>query len=233
MSYLGFVNRCGGSGILTPDLKTSLIDSEASVSAAQKLFRLGGYAPQSFSEAVFEKGKIGFIEMGPWKIADYEKYSERYGWEVGYTTALPFTAGGNRGATIGLYDLVVTNKQSDPQKMALAADFIRFVTTGDEYQLTFASPQNLIPTTQSGVKDDFYSGEVWQIYIEQLRNGVARPGSPVWPNIENTLGNFVTKLVQQKFRNEKDVAVNCIAYNAQLQEALDEVYSADTEKEEQ
>ncbi|MDE6505332.1 MAG: extracellular solute-binding protein [Clostridia bacterium] len=233
MSFLGYVNRCGGEGILSGDLQTSLLEGEASISAAQKIFKLGEYCPASFSEAVFEKGKIGFIEMGPWKIADYESYSQRYGWEVGYTTALPFTEGGNRGAAIGLYDLVVTNKQSEPQKMALAADFAKFVTTNDEYQLMFATPQNLIPATQTAGQDSFYSGEVWQVYIEQLRNGVARPGSPVWSSIESTLGNFVTKLVQQKFRNEKDVAMNCIAYSAQIQEALDDIYGGNTEKEEQ
>ena len=233
MTYLGFINRCGGSGILSADLTKSLLDSDESIDAAQKIFKLGKYCPTSFSEAVFEKGQLGFIEMGPWKIADYESYSERYGWEVGYTTALPFTEGGNVGSTIGLYDLVVTNKQSEPQKMALAADFVKFVTTTDKYQLMFATPQNLIPTTQSAVTDEFYSGEVWQVFIEQLRHGVARPGSPVWSSIETTLGNFVTKLVQQKFKNDRDVMNNCIGYSDMIQEALDEIYGGQTVQEEQ
>lgn len=224
MTYLAYVNRCGGEGILSSDLKTSLIDGEASVYAAQKIFGLGQYCPTSFSEAVFEKGKIGFIEMGPWKIEDYERYSERYGWEVGYTKALPFTEGGKTGSTIGLYDLVVTNKQKEPQKMALAADFAKFVTTSNEYQLTFATPQNLIPTTRSGVEDDFYSGDTWQVYIDQLYDGVARPGSPVWPSIEKTLGDFVTKLVQRKFSDDDDVMINCFGYSAQIQDVLDETY---------
>lgn len=224
MTYLGYLNRCGGEGILSSDLQTSLIDSEASISAAKKIFGLGQHCPTSFSEAVFEKGNIGFIEMGPWKIADYESYSQRYGWEVGYTTALPFFEGGNRGSVIGLYDLVVTNNRKEPQKMALAADFVKFVTTTDEYQLLFATPQNLIPTTQTAVGDEFYSGDIWQVYIAQLRDGVARPGSPVWSSIESTLGGFVTKLVQRKYRNENAVAMDCIAYSAQIQEALDDIY---------
>ena len=224
MTYLGYINRCGGEGILSADLETSLLDSEASISAAKKIFVLGKYCPTSFSEAVFEKGNIGFIEMGPWKIADYTSYSERYDWEVGYTTALPFTADGNRGSVIGLYDLVVTNNQKEPQKMALAADFAKFVTTTDEYQLAFATPQNLIPTTQTAVGDEFYSGDIWQVFIAQLRDGVARPGSPVWSSIESTLGGFVTKLVQRKYRNENAVSMDCIAYSAQIQETLDGIY---------
>lgn len=233
MTYLGYINRCGGSGILSDDLTTSLLDSDESIDAAQKIFALGKYCPATFAEATFEKGRIGFIEMGPWKIADYASYSERYGWEVGYTTALRFTEDGDVGSTIGLYDLVVTNNRKNPQQMALAADFAKFVTTTDKYQLMFATPQNLIPTTQSAVTDEFYSGEVWQVYIEQLRHGVARPGSPVWSSIETTLGNFVTKLVQQKFKNDRDVMNNCIGYSDIIQEALDEIYGDQPVQEEQ
>lgn len=223
MTYLAYIDRCGGEGILSADLKTSLIDGEASISAAQKIYELGKYSPASFSEAVFEKGKIGFIEMGPWKISDYERYSNQYGWEVGYTKALPFTDGGKTGSTMGLYDLVVTNKQSEGNKMALASDFAKFLTTTDKYQLSFATPQNLIPTTKTAVEDEFYAGDVWQVFIDQLYDGVARPGSPVWPAIETSLGNFVTQLAQHVIR-EEEIEITCFVSSDQIQAALDEIY---------
>lgn len=224
MSYLAYVNRSGGEGILSSDLTKSLFDSDASKSAAKKLAEIGKYAPQTFSESQFEKGNIGFIEIGPWKIADYERYTAQYGWEIGYTTAIPFTEGGNNGSTIGLFDLVVTNKQSNQKQMALAADFARFITTNDKYQLAFSTPQNLIPTTKTAIANEFYAGDVWQVFIEQLQNVVVRPGSPAWASIERLLGDFVTKLVQQKFKSDAEIEQNCEAYSELIQEALDEIY---------
>lgn len=224
MSYLAYVNRCGGAGILSEDLKTSRLNSPECIEAAKKIYNLGKYSPDVFSEAVFEKGNIGFIEMGPWKIEDYKKYSAQYGWEVGYTTAIPVTAGGNAGSTIGLYELVVTNKQSDKNKMALAADFVKFMTTADEYQLAFATPQNLIATTKTAVENEFYASAEWQVFIKQLENVVVRPGSPAWAEIEQTLGGFVTKLVQRKYGSEAEVEQNCVAIGSDIQYALDDIY---------
>ncbi len=226
MTYLAYVNRCGGTGILSSDLKTSIINSDECKEAAKKLYNLGSYSTSTFSEAEFEHGNVAFIEMGSWKISDYEKYSEEWDWEVGYTTAIPFTDGGNAGSTIGLYDLVVTNKQGSGNKMALAADFVKFVTTTDKYQLAFSTVQNLLPTTKTALTDDYYSGEVWQVFTQQLQNAaVVRPGSPVWSDIETALGNLVTKCVQRKFTTEAKVEAECVAISNQIQQALDEIYN--------
>ncbi len=226
MSYLAFVNRSGGEGILSADMKTSLFNSQACVDAATKMFELGEYAPSSFSEAKFESGRIGFIEMGPWKIEDYAKYSANYGWEVGYTTAIPFTEGGNNGSTIGLYDLVISNERyTANHNAALAADFAKFVATNDKYQLAFSTAQNLIPTTRTGVQDEFYAGDVWQVFIEQLESAVVRPGSPAWADIEEILGTFVTGLVQHTTPSDKSgVAQECAGIHEQVRGVLEEIY---------
>ena len=221
MSYLAYVNRAGGTSILSSDLKSSLLNSQACIDAAKKIYELGTYAPGTFSEAKFETGRVGFIEMGPWKISDYEKYSKNYGWEVGYTTSIPFTEGGNAGATIGLYDLVVTNNS----RAALAADFVKFVTTTDKYQLTFATAQNLIPTTKTAVQNEFYSGETWQVFVNQLNDVVVRPGSPAWTDIESALGTFVTGLVQHTSPTSIDgVAQECAGLHEQVTGALEDIY---------
>ncbi len=221
MSYLAFVNRCGGTGILSDDLKESRISSEACVSAAQKLYELGEYSTATFGEAKFESGKVGFIEMGPWKISDYEKYSDTYNWEVGYTTAVPFTEGGNTGSTLGLYSLVVTNNLNSP----LAADFVKYVTTNDKYALAFSTPQNLLPATKTAIENNFYSGDVWQVYVEQLKNVVVRPGSPAWTDIEAVLGDFVTNLVQRTYAGNDGVRQACIGINDQVNSALEDIYA--------
>ena len=225
MNYLAFVDRSGGDGILSADLKTAQLGSEASVDAAQKLWELGEYSTATFAEARFETGMVGFIEMGPWKIEDYERYSEANGWEVGYTTAIPFTEGGNAGSTIGLYSLVVTNgNYTASGNSALAADFAAFVSSNDAYQLAFSTPQNLIPTTVSALEDEHYSGDVWQVFIDQLEDAVARPGSPVWSDIESELGTFVTNLVQHGYDSIDSVEMECVALNTRVQRALNDIY---------
>ncbi len=225
MSYLSYVNRCGGTGILSEDLKSSLLASEECVDAANKLSELGQYSPATFSEAKFESGKIGFIEMGPWKIRDYEKYSAQYGWEVGYTTAIPFTEGGNIDATIGLYSLVVTNdSHTKNNQSALAADFAKFITTGDKYQLAFSKANNLLPTTKTALEDEYFTGDVWKVYVEQVKHAAVRPGSPVWTDIEETIGDFVTRLVQQKVTGADAVRQSCVGIHGRITEALAEVY---------
>lgn len=226
MSYLSYVNRCGGTGILSEDLKTSLLSSEACVEAANKLSELGKYSPDTFSEAKFENGKIGFIEMGPWKIRDYEKYSEQYGWEAGYTTAIPFTEGGNTDATIGLYSLVVTkNNRTQNKQEALAADFAKFVASNDKYQLTFSKSNNLLPTTKTALEDEYFQSDVWKVYVEQVKHAAVRPGSPVWSDIEETIGDFVTRLVQQKVTGADSVRQACVAIHGRITEAIEEVYA--------
>lgn len=225
MSYLSYVNRCGGTGILSDDLKTSLLTSDACVDAAQKISELGKYSPATFSEAKFENGKIAFIEMGPWKIRDYEKYSAQYGWEVGYSTALPFTEGGNIDATIGLYSLVVTkNANTQNNQAALAADFAKFITTNDKYQLSFSKANNLLPTTKTALEDEYYTSDVWKVFVEQVKHAAVRPGSPVWTDIEETIGDFVTRLVQQKVTGADAVRQSCVAIHGSISDAIAEVY---------
>lgn len=220
MSYLSFVNRCGGTGVLSADLKTSLINTQSSMDAALKLYDMGKYSTQTFSESKFESGKVAFIEIGPWKMADYEKYSESYGWELGYSTSLPFTEGGSNAGTLGLYSLVVTKNNNS----ALAADFVKYVTTNDKYQLMYATEQNLIPCTKSAIEDEYYSGEAWNVYIEQLNNVAVRPGSPAWTDIESVLGGFVTKLVQRDYADEEAVRQACIGIHGQVEAALEDIY---------
>ncbi len=221
MTYLAYVNRSGGTGILSEDLRESLLNTAPCMDAAVKLYELGQYAPATFAEARFESGRIGFIEMGSWKISDYAKYSETYDWEVGYTTAIPFTEGGNAGSTIGLYSLVVTNNSNS----ALAADFAKFVTTNDKYQLAFSTLQNLLPTTRTAIEDEFYSGDVWQVFVDQLNEVVVRPGSPAWTAIEEVLGTFVTNLVQRTYDNEDAVRQACIGIHNQVSSALEDIYA--------
>ena len=99
------------------------------------------------------------------------------------------------------------------------------MTTNDKYQLAFSTPQNLLPTTRTAIEDEFYSGDVWQVFVDQLNEVVVRPGSPAWTAIEEVLGTFVTNLVQRTYDNEDAVRQACIGIHNQVSSALEDIYA--------
>lgn len=194
MYFLAFSARSGGT-LMNSDLTEMTIATPENTAAAQKIKQLAdlGYTTTVFSESKFETGKVAFIEMGPWKIIDYGRIDEANAdIEYGYTTVMPFEDGGDISSTLGLYSLVITKKS---QKQALAADFIKYVTTDTEIQLAHNTVQNLMPTTKTAIADDYYTGDVWNVFVEQLNHCVARPGSAAWPSIEQYVAEYVTGLV--------------------------------------
>lgn len=215
MYYLGMVARENGT-IINEDLTKMTLTSEANFNAAEKIQQLGkgNYTPTVFSESKFETGKVAFIEMGPWKLLEYsrmEENSENIDFE--YAPIMPNIENGNNSSALGLYSLVMTKKSP---KHALAADFMKFLTTDKEVQLAHNSVQYLIPTTKEALNDEFYKAPEWKVFVEQLNNAVARPGSAAWPAIEKTTAEFVTGLVN----GERDPQ-----YLYSLQAALDEKLS--------
>lgn len=217
MTFLSYTAREGGK-IMSDDLRTATLNSEYGLRAAEKIKELAslGYTTNVFSEGRFEAGLIGFIEMGPWKITEYERIGEARNIEFGYAPLFPFVSGGSNASTLGLYSLVVTEKSINKE---IAADFIKFVTTSDELQLLHNTKQNLMPSTKSAIEDEFYNTQVWEIFKDQLNNIVARPGTPIWATIEKDLGEFVTALISGS--REPDY-LNSLNYV--IQQSLDELY---------
>ncbi len=218
MAYLSYVSRLGGK-IISDDLKTMLLDQEPAFLAAQKIKELGdlNYVNPFFEEGRFESGKIGFIEMGPWKMREYERISEQRNIEFGYAPIIKLDDDLGRNSSLGLYSLVVTKKSINAE---LAVDFIKFITTNDELQLLHNTAQNLMPATKSALEDEFYDSDTWSIYKEQLNSNVARPGSPEWAEMERQLAGFVTALLNGS--REPDYVYSL---NIALQMILDEIYS--------
>lgn len=194
MYYLAFSARSGGT-FMNDELTEMTIATPENISAAEKIKQLAdlGYTTNIFSESKFETGKVAFIEMGPWKLTDYGRIDDASD-EIAYdyTTVMPFEDGGDISSTLGLYSLVITQKS---EKKALAADFIKFVTTDTEIQLAHNTVQNLMPTTKVAIEDDFYKTENWTVFVDQLNHCVARPGSAAWPSIQQYVSEYVTGLI--------------------------------------
>ncbi len=219
MFFMAYSAREGGS-LMSDDLKSMTMNSAENKRAAEKIKQIAdlGYTPSDFSESGFENGKIAFIEMGPWKLTDYSRISaDKEECDIKYAQIFPFTKGGSSQGALGLYSLVVTKKSS---KAALAADFIKFVATSDEIQLAHNTVQNLMPATKAALNNDFYKTDEWKVFVSQLNNVVARPGSAAWPAIENTLAQYVTQIVTKEANGTSSYLD---AIQIQLEEALEDL----------
>lgn len=194
MFFLAYSARSGGT-LMNADLTEMTLATEANINAATKIKYLAdhGYTTTTFSESKFETGKVAFIEMGPWKLTDYSRIDAASDdIDYGYSQVMPFENGGDISSTLGLYSLVITKKSN---KQALAADFIKYVTTDTEVQLAHNTVQNLMPTTKAAIENEFYKTPEWTVYVNQLSHAVARPGSAAWPSIQKLVAEYTTGLL--------------------------------------
>lgn len=220
MFFMSYAARSGGR-LMNDNLTAMELATEQNKSAAAKIKQLGdlGYTPTSFSESKFETGKVAFIEMGPWKLIDYSRISASQMdiCDIRYTNVFPLSSGGQTQGALGLYSLVMTKKTKNA---ALAADFIKYLTTSDEIQLAHNTVQNLMPTTKTAIANEYYQTAEWSVFINQLNNIVARPGSAAWPAIQRSLAEYVTQLVTG---DKNGVPDQLDAIEIQLNEALEDL----------
>lgn len=220
MFFMSYAARSGGR-LMNDNLTAMELATEQNKSAAAKIKQLGdlGYTPTSFSESKFETGKVAFIEMGPWKLIDYSRISasQKDICDIRYTNVFPLSSGGQTQGALGLYSLVMTKKTKNA---ALAADFIKYLTTSDEIQLAHNTVQNLMPTTKTAIANEHYQTAEWSVFINQLNNIVARPGSAAWPAIQCSLAEYVTQLVTG---DKNGVPDQLDAIEIQLNEALEDL----------
>ena len=220
MFFMSYAARSGGR-LMNDNLTAMELATEQNKSAAAKIKQLGdlGYTPTSFSESKFETGKVAFIEMGPWKLIDYSRISasQKDICDIRYTNVFPLIDGGQTQGALGLYSLVMTKKTKNA---ALAADFIKYLTTSDEIQLAHNTVQNLMPTTKTAIANEYYQTAEWSVFINQLNNIVARPGSAAWPAIQRSLAEYVTQLVTG---DKNGIPDQLDAIEIQLNEALEDL----------
>ena len=220
MFFMSYAARSGGR-LMNDNLTAMELATEQNKSAAAKIKQLGdlGYTQTSFSESKFETGKVAFIEMGPWKLIDYSRISasQKDICDIRYTNVFPLSSGGQTQGALGLYSLVMTKKTKNA---ALAADFIKYLTTSDEIQLAHNTVQNLMPTTKTAIANEYYQTAEWSVFINQLNNIVARPGSAAWPAIQRSLAEYVTQLVTG---DKNGVPDQLDAIEIQLNEALEDL----------
>ena len=222
MQFVSWVKRSGGN-LLSDDLKKAQVNSEPVKEVLEKWRTIGvnGWANRNVAEeGLFFEGKVGMMEEGPWQIpmvfkdeASYDKY--------GVAPLFSLEDGQPAASVRGAYTLCVTNQQ-DINKMRMAADFCRFLSTDTEFQVAMGKETKRIPVTEESVQDEFYQDPIWKVFVDLLDGSTFRPGSPEWPYMDQEIGNMFSKIVNGTATNIDQEAKDC---NDRIQKRLDEYYS--------
>ncbi len=182
-----------GGQILNNDWSESELNSAANVQALQQVSDLvtEGVIPANvYLENEFYEGMVGLLEMGCWNIN--RLVAEEAVADFGVAPLVTLKDGVTNYAPLGLYSLAVTKGSEHEQA---AYDFAKFLATDKELQLSYAKQTSLMPSLNGALDDEFFNTPEWEVFIEQFRNTVSRPGTPVWPSIDKHLSEAIQKVL--------------------------------------
>lgn len=217
--FTSWVARLKGT-LLSDDLKTSKLDSDEVVEVLgmwKDLCDKGWANPALSNEGLFYLGKVAFLEMGCWMVP--QLFSEDANANYGVAPVFKLTEDGEANSALGLYSLCIT-KQNDENRMRLAADLCKFISTNTDVQVSYAKDSKCLPVTKEAAKDEYFQDPVWKVFIEALPTAACRPGSPEWPTIQDSVGNMFMKVVLG--RETKESASK--KADDEIQKKLDEYY---------
>ena len=218
MTLNSWVARHNGM-LLSPDLKTSRINSEPVKKALaqwKEIHDNGWVNRETHEEGLFYLGQVGMMEIGSWSFAQMSRES------VNYSVAplFPLYEGGPVYSSVGTGVIVVTT-QADENKMKMAADFAKFISTDKILQLNYAKEVQVLPVTKEALEDEYFNTPEWQVFVDMLQKYVARPGSPEWQYICNEVGNMFSNVLTRGQAIDTAVS-NC---DRLIQNRLDDLYS--------
>lgn len=210
MQFMSYVGRLGGK-IVSDDYKTILLEDNAEVKTAledwKKFTDLGYANPNEFEEGKFYNGQIAFVEMGSWnlsKVRDVEAF------DCGFTEMVTIDPAQPNYSGLGLYSLVIAEKSAKKQE---AFELAKYLSTDKDVQLAFNKAQNIFPVTKEALSDPYYTeDEILAKYASQLEKVTPRPGTPVWPDLEQSL---VTMLRSAILNDNVDAAISAAQEAAQ------------------
>ena len=217
--FTSWLKRDNGK-LLSDDLKTAYLKSNEVADVLTKwkdIVDRGWANPALSNEGQFYLGNVAFLEMGCW--VNSQLFGENAVAEFGVAPVFKLSDNGKANSALGLYSLCVT-KQDDENRMKLASDLCKFISTNTEAQIAYAKDSKCLPVTKLACQDEFYQAPQWKVFIDALPDAAARPGSPEWPTIQTEVGNMFMKVLLD--RNTIDEATT-YAQN-KIQNALDTFY---------
>ena len=220
MAFMSYVGRLGGS-IVSEDYRTVKLDGNAQVKEALEIWKKfsdeGWVNKNEFEEGKFYSGGVAFLEMGSWNISKVSGNTAVF--DVGVTEMVRFDSEHTNVSGLGLYSLVVAEDSVDKQA---AYELAKYLSTNEAFQLKFNQSQNLFPVTKTALANEHYTEDaILSVYAAQMEKVTPRPGTPVWPDLEQVL---VTMLRSAVLNGDVDGALATAQRNAQA--ATDRIYGA-------
>lgn len=220
MAFMSYVGRLGGS-IVSEDYRTVKLDGNAQVKEALEIWKKfsgeGWVNKNEFEEGKFYSGGVAFLEMGSWNISKVSGNTAVF--DVGVTEMVRFDSEHTNVSGLGLYSLVVAEDSVDKQAAYALA---KYLSSDEQFQLKFNQSQNLFPVTKTALANEHYTEDaILSVYAAQMEKVTPRPGTPVWPDLEQVL---VTMLRSAVLNGDVDGALATAQRNAQA--ATDRIYGA-------
>ena len=220
MAFMSYVGRLGGS-IVSEDYRTVKLDGNAQVKEALEIWKKfsdeGWVNKNEFEEGKFYSGGVAFLEMGSWNISKVSGNTAVF--DVGVTEMVRFDSEHTNVSGLGLYSLVVAEDSVDKQAAYALA---KYLSSDEQFQLKFNQSQNLFPVTKTALANEHYTEDaILSVYAAQMEKVTPRPGTPVWPDLEQVL---VTMLRPAVLNGDVDGALATAQRNAQA--ATDRIYGA-------
>lgn len=203
MEFASYVARLGGK-LVSDDYKSVLFETPEVRSAIDKWVELSKYASQAeYEEGKFYNGKIAFIEMGSWNISKVSGTGSLF--DCGYTEMVSLDSKYPNYSGLGLYSFVVSEKSSNKE---LAYDFIKFLSTDKQFQLSFAKEKSLLPVTIEALGDKYYTeSPILSVFASQLQKVASRPGTAIWPVMEKQIVNMMYSAVKATSASQLNQAI--------------------------
>ena len=155
--------------------------------------------------------------MGSWNISKVSGNTAVF--DVGVTEMVRFDSEHTNVSGLGLYSLVVAEDSVDKQAAYALA---KYLSSDEQFQLKFNQSQNLFPVTKTALANEHYTEDaILSVYAAQMEKVTPRPGTPVWPDLEQVL---VTMLRSAVLNGDVDGALATAQRNAQA--ATDRIYGA-------
>lgn len=216
MEFMSYVSRNGGK-VVSDDYKTVLLNSEEVKTAVGDWKALSEYAnSNAYEEDKFYTGKVAFVEMGSWAISKVSGSSARF--DCGFAEMVTIDDTITNYSGLGLYSLCIAASSSKSQQ---AYEFAKYLSTSKKVQLAYNQEQNLFPVTNEALADPYYSEDPrLSIYAAQLHKVTPRPGTPVWPDLEQAIVNMLVEVV----RTDGDYSSIINKYQQSVQQATDRLF---------
>lgn len=216
MEFASYVARRGGK-LVSDDYKQVLLTSEEVMAAVGDWKALSKYVNKNaYEEDKFYNGKVAFVEMGSWSLNKVTGSTARF--DCGFAEMVTLNPEETNYSGLGLYSLCIA-ESSD--KKSEAYEFAKYLSTDKTVQLAYNQAENLFPVTLEALDDDYYkNSDVLSIFAAQLQKVAARPGTPVWPDIEQAIVNMLIEVV----RTDGDYTQIVNKYQQSTQEATDRIF---------